>query len=135
MILDAILLGITTLIVRTDNLMLKNNKEVLNDYFNLKAIKERIEDYTLLKDRNIEQIKLWDEYLTYAVAFGISSKIVNQMKKMYPEDIVIQDLHNNGFEAIYSISKAYLEVFWEMEFKPDKPETNKNDDWFNIDSF
>lgn len=115
--------------------MLKNNKEVLNDYFNLKAIKERIEDYTLLKDRNIEQIKLWDEYLTYAVAFGISSKIVNQMKKMYPEDIVIQDLHNNGFEAIYSISKAYLEVFWEMEFKPDKPETNKNDDWFNIDSF
>ena len=96
--------------------MLKNHKEVLNDYFNLKTIKEKIENYTLLKEKNVEYIKLWDEYLTYAISFGISEKIVNQMRKMYPEDVVLQDLHYNGFEAIYHISKAYLEVFWEMDF-------------------
>ena len=108
--------------------MLKNHKYVLNDYFNLKTIKEKIENYTLLKEKNIEHIKLWDEYLTYAISFGISEKIVNQMRKMYPEDIVIQDLHHNGFETIYYISKAYLEVFWEMDFNFDFGNKNKENE-------
>lgn len=133
LIIDEILLGVTILIVRTDNLMLKNDKKILKDYYNLKRIKEKLEDYTLLNEKDVEYIKLWEEYFTYAVSFGISIEVIKKIKHIYEDDILIEQAQD--MEALYSISKAYLEIMFEMEFSnqnKDK-ERQKNSIWGNLD--
>ena len=113
--IDIFMIGIAILIVKTDNLMTKHNKEVLNDYYALNEIKYRIEEYSLIKDEQINYMKLWDEYLIYAVAFGIPIPIVNKIKGAHKENEDISYLAK--CEGLYYICKAYLEVMWDMKFK------------------
>ena len=77
----------------------------------------------MIKDEQINYIKLWDEYLIYAVAFGIPIQIVNKLKETYQEDEDIEYLAK--CENLYYICKAYLEVMWDMEFKERKS-------WFSV---
>ena len=72
----------------------------------------------MIKDEQINYIKLWDEYLVYAVAFGIPIQIVNKLKETHQEDEDIKYLLK--CENLYYICKAYLEVMWDMEFKKEK---------------
>lgn len=120
--LDIFMIGMAILIVKTDNLMTKHNKEVLNDYYSLNEIKYKIKEYSLIKDEQINYIKLWEEYLVYAVAFGIPIPIVNKLKQTYKEDEDIKYLLK--CENLYYVCKAYLEVMWEMEFKEKKQKYN-----------
>ena len=121
--LDIFMIGMALLIVRTDNLMTKHSKEALNDYYALQEIKYKISEYSLIKDEQINYIKLWDEYLIYAVAFGIPIQIVNKLKETHQEDEDIEYLLK--CENLYYICKAYLEVMWDMEFKEKKS-------WFSV---
>lgn len=66
LIADEILICIATILVLTDNLMLKNDAIMIEDYSKLNTLKKKIEDYTLLKDKNIEYVQLWEKYLCYA---------------------------------------------------------------------
>ena len=116
--LDLFMISMSILIVRTDNLMTKHSKEILNDYYALNEIKYRIEEYSLIKDEQINYIKLWDEYLIYAVAFGIPIPIVKKLRSSYKEDEDLKYLAK--CEGLYYISKAYLEVMWEMDFEKSK---------------
>ena len=120
--LDIFMIGMSILIVKTDNLMTKHNKEILNDYYALQEIKYRISEYSLIKDEQINYMKLWEEYLVYAVAFGIPIQIVNKLKDTYQEDEDIEYLMK--CENLYYICKAYLEVMWDMEFKEQKNSFN-----------
>lgn len=113
--LDIFMIGMTILIVKTDNLMTKHNLEVLNDYYALREIKYKIKEYSLIQDEQINYIKLWEEYLIYAVAFGIPVPIVNKLKETHQEDEELKYLVK--CENLYYICKAYLEVMWDMKFK------------------
>ena len=123
--LDIFMIGMSILIVKTDNLMTKHNKEVLNDYYSLQEIKYKIEEYSLIKDEQINYIKLWEEYLVYAVAFGIPIPIVNKLKETYKEDKDIKYLLK--CESLYYVCKAYFEVMWQMDFKEKKQKYNIGD--------
>lgn len=121
--LDIFMIGMAILIVKTDNLMTKHSKEALNDYYALQEIKYKIAEYSLIKEEQINYIKLWEEYLIYAVAFGIPIQIVNKLKETHKEDEDIEYLLK--CENLYYICKAYLEVMWDMEFKERK-------NWFSV---
>lgn len=123
--LDVLMIGIAILIVKTDNLMTKHNKEVLNDYYSLQEIKYKIEEYSLIKDEQINYIKLWEEYLVYAVAFGISIPIVNKLKETHREDEDLKYLLK--CENLYYVCKSYLEIMWGMKFKEKKQKYNIGD--------
>ncbi len=71
-----LLICITFLIMKTDNVMIQNDEEILADYSRLKLLKEKISKYSLLDERDVEYIELWDQYLTYAVAFGVAKNII-----------------------------------------------------------
>ncbi len=116
LVIDEIMIGIAILLVRTDNLMLKNDNKILDDYYNLKRLKEKIEDYSLLNEKNAEFIKLWQNYISYSVAFGNSKKISSMIKKVYAQDIDIEYLKK--WEGVYYICKSYFEIFWGFKFKP-----------------
>lgn len=112
--LDIFIIFMSMLIIKTDHLMLKNNKEIMQDYYALQEIKTRIEEYSLIKEHQINYIELWEQYLVYAVAFGIPIEIVNKLNGTYKEDKDIRYMMEA--EALYYVCKAYLEVMCEMKF-------------------
>ena len=40
-------------------------------------MKNYINKYSLIKNRDLESVIVWDEYLAYATAFGIPNKVTN----------------------------------------------------------
>lgn len=52
------------------------------DVFGLKAF---LKDFTLLTDRHMMEVKLWDQYMVYAQFFGLTKQVVKDMKKVCPE--------------------------------------------------
>ena len=50
-----------------------------------KAFKKYMEDFSLLKEKEVPALALWEKYLVFATAFGISEKVLKQLKVIYPE--------------------------------------------------
>ena len=50
-----------------------------------KGLKNYMEDFSLLKDKEVPDLILWEQYLVYATAFGISKKVIEQLKVVYPQ--------------------------------------------------
>ena len=50
-----------------------------------KAFKKYMEDFSLLKDKEVPALAIWEKYLVFATAFGISDKVLKQLKVIYPE--------------------------------------------------
>ena len=118
-ITDEILLCIAVIIVVTDNLMLKNNEEIEADYNRLNAIKDKIEYYSLLNEKDIEHIKLWNKYLCYAVSFGISKKIIERISGLYLDDEIskltqddfFENILNRDYDIFYMYSNSLYRYF------------------------
>lgn len=57
----------------------------------LLELKKYIEEYTLIKERDLNSIIIWDDYLVYATAFGIPNNIVNSIyENWYDINISLQ---------------------------------------------
>lgn len=68
-----------------------------------KGLKNYIENYSLLKEKEVSLLPVWEKYLVYATAFGIADKAIEQMKANYPEVFVEEywkDENNNQYEII-----------------------------------
>lgn len=66
-----------------------------------KAFKKYMEDFSLLKDKEIPSLVIWEKYLVFATAFGISEKVLKQLKIIYPE---ISDINS----AMYTYSYIHI---------------------------
>ena len=44
-----------------------------------------MKDYSLLNERLVPDIVIWEKYLVYATAFGIADKVLKQLKVVHPE--------------------------------------------------
>ena len=49
------------------------------------GLKKYMNDFSLLKEKEVPDLILWEKYLVYATAFGISDKVVQQLKVVYKE--------------------------------------------------
>ena len=45
----------------------------------LAELKKYIDDYSLIKNRDLESVIIWDKYLAYATAFGIPNKVTSSI--------------------------------------------------------
>ena len=43
-----------------------------------------MEDFSLLNEKEIPAIEVWEHYLVYATVFGIADKVLKQLKTIYP---------------------------------------------------
>lgn len=93
-IADEILLCISLIIMLTDNLMLKNSVKMIEDYSKINGLKQKIENYTMMEDRDIEQVTLWGKYLAYSVSFGIADKICKRIKGLYVDDDLLNIIND-----------------------------------------
>ncbi len=60
-----------------------------------KGLKKYMEDYSMLSDKLVPDIVLWEKYLVYATAFGISKKVIDQLKAVHPE--MFMEANDSGF--------------------------------------
>ena len=49
------------------------------------GLKKYMEDFSLLNEKDIPDLALWERFLVYATAFGISEKVIKQLKVAYPQ--------------------------------------------------
>ena len=66
-----------------------------------KAFKKYMEDFSLLNEKEIPALVLWEKYLVFATAFGISDKVLKQLKVVYPEIV-------NMDSAMYTYSYIHI---------------------------
>ena len=64
------------------------NREALTDKGKIERqkileLKKYIEEYSIIKDRDMQDIVIWDDYLVYATALGIPSKITKKIYEKY----------------------------------------------------
>ena len=96
-IADEILVCIATILILTDNLMLKNNVMMIEDYSKLNTLKYKIQNYSIMEDKDIEQVTLWEKYLSYAVSFGIANKIVKRIQGLNLDDDLLNLVNQDSF--------------------------------------
>ena len=61
---------------------LSDNKTEVN---HLLGLKKFLKDFTLIDEREVQEVTLWKDYMVWATLFGIASTVVEQMKKINPE--------------------------------------------------
>jgi uncharacterized membrane protein len=88
-IINTVLFMVALLIIMTDNLMSRHNVKIYKSFLSLKMIEDKLENGSLLKDKKIDDILLWDKYLTFAIALGITNV------SKYTNNLDIQDDFND----------------------------------------
>lgn len=85
-----------------------------------RALKKYMEDFSLLKEKDVPDLVIWEKFLVYATAFGISEKVIKQLKIVYPDydslDYSIYPnmyilMHMNFASSFNSISNSMSSTF------------------------
>lgn len=109
LVFDEMLISIALLICLTDNLMLKNSNLIIKDYCKLNNLKEKI-DFSLMDERDIEHIELWDEYLAYAVSFGNAAIIMKRIKIMTTDECIMKLMEDSMINRyVYDDYKTFYD--------------------------
>lgn len=82
----------------------------INEIEEWKGLKKYMEDFSLLKEREVPDIVIWEKFLVYATAFGIAEKVIKQLKMVYPniEESMLTDhtmiylMMNTDFSSSFS---------------------------------
>lgn len=56
-----------------------------------KGFIEFLKEFSIIDERNIEEVYIWEEYLVYAVALGVSKKTIDTMNQAYGFDSYISN--------------------------------------------
>lgn len=57
----------------------------INEKEEWKALKKYMLDFSLLNEKEVPHLILWEKFLVFATAFGIAEKVIKQLKIKYPE--------------------------------------------------
>ena len=78
------ILGIILAFVAKKKLNIYTQKAV-DEIDKWKGLKDFMEDFSLIDQKELPSIVIWEKYLVYATAFGIADKVIKQLKIVYPE--------------------------------------------------
>ena len=84
-------------------------QEGLDEQDKWKAFKKYMEDFSLLKEKDIPDLALWEKFLVYATAFGIADKVIQQLKVVYPD-------YDNLDYSVYPNMYIFMHMDFERSF-------------------
>ena len=73
---------------KTQNKIAVLTQEGTEEQEQWKALAKFLKEFSLIKEREVPELAIWEKYLVYATAFGIAEKAIEQMKAKYPEIFV-----------------------------------------------
>ena len=68
-----------------------------------KGLANYMKDYSLLNEKNVLSLAIWEKYLIYATAFGIVDKVIEQMKSQYPEVFIEEKWNDEDMREKYPV--------------------------------
>ena len=80
------------------------------------GLKKYLLDYSLIAERGIEENAIWEDYLVYATLFGIADKVMEQFKKVYPEQLPELEQYNNTIWLANSYGMITYHAMTQGEF-------------------
>jgi len=105
MLVSALLFVVTIVIIIMCSIMYKRERNLtqkgIDEAEKWKGLKRYMEDFSLLNEREVPELVLWEKYLVFATAFGIADKVLKQLKIKYPE---LADANYSYMPLIYSNS-------------------------------
>ncbi len=72
-------------------------QEGINERERWNGLKKYMEDFSLLNEKEVPDLILWEKYLVYATVFGISEKVLKQLKIKYPDMMNDNNLNNTTY--------------------------------------
>lgn len=94
----------------TNKLTIKGYAEVGKAY----GLERYLTDYSLIHERNPNEVQMWDDYLIFAALFGIADKVAAAFKKLYPIEFAYYEkqssIHfdiDNSLRIVTTISHSY----------------------------
>lgn len=103
-IIDTALFMIALLIIMTDNLMSKHDIKIYKTFLSLKMIQDKLENGSLLNEKKIDDVILWEKYLTFAIALGITDV------SKYAKGLEIQDNLDGFISHFNSFTDEYYDI-------------------------
>ena len=97
--------------IKANNKIDTYTQEGIDEQEKWKAFKKYMEDFSLLNEKDIPDIALWEQYLVYATAFGIAEKVIKQLKIVYPEY-----MDNNNFANNYATMYLLMHTDFSRSF-------------------
>ena len=76
----------------------KEGKEELKKWIKLKNF---MENYTLLKNRNVEEIVIYERYIPYAIALGVNVTYRNTMFDIFDEEELKSIIEDKSIENLF----------------------------------
>ncbi|MEM3364250.1 MAG: DUF2207 domain-containing protein [Candidatus Micrarchaeia archaeon] len=67
--------------------------------------KKYLSDFSALEEHPPSSVKIWDHYMTYAIALGVAEKTIEAMKKISP--LVVQHSRGNYVYANYGLYTSF----------------------------
>ena len=67
------------------------------------GFKRYLEDFTIVNERKVCEVELWEKYLIFAHLFGIADRVAEQFKRIYPDYFTRQNIgtpHSDHFNDI-----------------------------------
>ena len=100
-----ILLYIWYSIIKTkiENKMIVLTQEGSEEQDKWKGLANYMEDYSLLNEKDVLSLEIWEKYLIYATAFGIADKVIEQMKAKYPEVFIQENWNDENLVKKYPV--------------------------------
>ena len=71
-----------------------------------KGLKNFMEDFSMMDKKEVPELVLWEKYLVYATAFGISDKVLKQLKVVYPQITDEQFMRSYNYSYLYLMSHS-----------------------------
>ena len=73
-----------TTINKYDQLKITYSDELIKKASYLRGLKNFLNDFSIMKERESIEVHLWEQYMVYAHLFGITDKIENEFEELYP---------------------------------------------------
>lgn len=61
------------------------------------GLRKYMEEYSMIKDREVLEVALWEKYLVYATLFGNAEKVLKQLKTVYPQFADDEYMRNTAY--------------------------------------
>lgn len=80
----------------------KCSEEVKNQVSQVVGLKKYLKDFSLISERSVEEVEIWEDLLVYATLYDIADEVMKDFKKIYPNLT-----ENDDFTQYVLISYAY----------------------------
>ncbi len=77
----------------------------VNEQEKWQALKRYMDDFSMLDEREVPELVIWEKYLIYATAFGIADKVIKQLKIRYSEFTNQDEMIDRGFVYLYMMDR------------------------------